>query len=81
VAALEVSLARYWRVVASSMPEVVGFIGPVYKMLDGVHVADLGENPRFWSLAGAGDGDISYIFESIIEVMLTDPSAILREKP
>jgi hypothetical protein len=64
-------------VVAFFLPEVVGCVGLVYKMLDGVPFADPGENPRFRSLVGVGDGDVSYVLEGIIEVKLTAPSTAL----
>jgi hypothetical protein len=44
-------------------------------------MAEPGENPRFWPLTGAIDGDVSYVFEGIIEVKLQAPSANLRGKP
>jgi hypothetical protein len=46
-----------------------------------LRVADLGENPRFRPLAGAGDADVLYVLEGIIEVKPLAPSANLRRKP
>jgi hypothetical protein len=39
-----------------------------------LHVAESGENPRFRPLAEAGDGNVSYVLEGIIEVKLQAPS-------
>jgi hypothetical protein len=44
-------------------------------------VEDPGENPRFWHLAGADDGDVPSILEGIIEVKLQAPSTDLWGKP
>jgi hypothetical protein len=46
-----------------------------------LRVVDPGENPRSRPMAGAGDGDVSYVSEGIIEVKLQAPSANLWGKP
>jgi hypothetical protein len=44
-------------------------------------VADPGENPRFWPLAGASDGNVLCVLEGLVEVKLPVLSTTLRGNP
>jgi hypothetical protein len=50
-------------------------------LLEGVMVWKIRVKTLGFGMAGAGDGDVSYVLEGIIEVNLQAPSANLRGKP